>query len=115
MWPLKKLKPDFKTIADFRKDDKSAIKKVCKEFTLLCKRPDLFGGELVAIDGSKFKASNSKKRNFNEAKLRKRIKEIEVKIDGYLSELENNDEKEANVSKVTAEELNTKMGMLKRA
>jgi len=113
MWLLKKLKPDFKTIADFRKDNKSAIKKVCKEFTLLCKKLDLFGGELVAIDGSKFKACNSKKRNFNEAKLRKRIKEIEAKIDEYLSELENNDKKEANISKVTAEELNTKMGMLK--
>ena len=113
MWLLKKLKPDFKTIADFRKDNKSAIKKMCKEFTLLCKKLDLFGGELVAIDGSKFKASNSKKRNFNEAKLRKRIKEIEAKIDEYLSELEDTDKREANISKVTAEELNTKMGMLK--
>jgi len=62
MWLLKKLTPDFKTIADFRKDNKKAIKKVCQEFTLLCKRLNLFGGELVAIDGSKFKAVNSNHR-----------------------------------------------------
>ena len=61
MWLLKKLTPDFKTIADFRKDNRDAIKKVFKEFTYLCKKLDLFGGELVAIDGSKFKAVNSKK------------------------------------------------------
>jgi transposase len=64
IWLMRKLTPDFKTIADFRKDDTEAIKKVCREFTLLCKRLELFGGELVAIDGSKFKAQNSKKRNF---------------------------------------------------
>ena len=50
MWLLKKLAPDFKTIADFRKDNKEAIKKVCREFTLLCKHLELFGGELIAID-----------------------------------------------------------------
>ncbi len=113
IWLLKKLKPDFKTIADFRKDNKSAIKQVCKQFTLLCKKLELFGGELVSIDGSKFKACNSKKRNFNEVKLSKRIREIEARINEYLSELENNDKKEANVSKVSAEELNTKIDMLK--
>ncbi|KAF5437382.1 Transposase [Candidatus Methanophagaceae archaeon] len=69
MWLLKKLSPDFKTIADFRKDNRGAIKRVCREFVLLCKKRDLFGGELVGIDGSKFKAVNSKKKNFNEAKL----------------------------------------------
>jgi len=70
MWLLKKLAPDFKTIADFRKDNKEAIKPVCRQagrdFILLCKKLDLFSGELVAIDGSKFKAVNSKKRNFNQ-------------------------------------------------
>ena len=65
---MRKLRPDFKTIADFRKDNRRAIKQVCGEFTLLCKKLELFGGELVAIDSSKFRASNSKKRNFNEAK-----------------------------------------------
>jgi len=58
MWLLRKLRPDFKTIADFRKENRSAITQVCREFTLLCKRLDLFGGELGAIDGSKFQAVN---------------------------------------------------------
>jgi transposase len=63
MWLLKKLTPDFKTIADFRRDNAKAIKQVCKRFTLLCQKLGLLGGELVAVDGSKFKACNSKKRN----------------------------------------------------
>ncbi len=98
MWLLRKLTPDFKTIADFRKDNKKAIKAVCREFILLCKKLSLFRGELIAIDGSKFKAVNSKKRNFNEAKLNKKIKEIEEKIDTYLSELEENDRDETQIS-----------------
>ena len=69
MWLLKKLAPDFKTIADFRKGNKQAIKRVCREFILLCKKLDLFSGEFVAIDRNKFKAVNSKKRNFNQQKL----------------------------------------------
>jgi transposase len=113
MWLLKKLTPDFKTIADFRKDNKKAIKRVCREFTLLCKRLDLFGGELVAIDGSKFKAVNSKKRNFNEAKLKKAIKEIDEKVDGYLAELEDNDKEEAYVSHPDAEDIRARVMMLK--
>src|SRR6187402_1382929 len=84
MWLMRKLRPDFKTIADFRKDNAQGIKKVCREFTLWCKRLELFGGELVAIDGSKFGAVNSPKRNFTEKKLRRMIKEIDGKIDQYL-------------------------------
>jgi len=113
MWLLRKLTPDFKTIADFRKDNKKAIKRVCREFTLLCKRLDLFGGELVAIDGSKFKAVNSKKRNFNEAKLKKAIKEIDEKVDRYLAELEDNDQEEAYVSRPDAEDIRARVTMLK--
>src|SRR3989454_10610855 len=91
MWLLGKLSPDFKTIADFRRDHLKAIKQVCREFTLLCRKLKLFGGELVAIDGSKFKAVNNRRRNFNEARLTKAIKAIEEKIDGYLNELDEAD------------------------
>ena len=77
MWLLRKLTPDFKTIADFRRDNKKAIKKVFRQFILLCKRLNLFGGELVAIDRSKFKAVNSKKRNFNKKKLGKKTEGTE--------------------------------------
>src|SRR6266403_2120153 len=84
MWLLRKIRPDFKTIADFRKTNRTAITKVCREITVLCKELDLFGGELVAIDGSKFHAVNSKNRNFSEAKLKRLLKEIEARIAGYL-------------------------------
>ena len=70
IWLLRKLQPDFKTIADFRKDNGPAIKAVCRQFTLLCRKLELFGGELVAIDGSKFAAQNAKDRNFNQKKLK---------------------------------------------
>jgi len=113
MWLLKRLTPDFKTIADFRKDNRDAIKKVFKEFIILCKKLDLFGGELVSIDGSKFKAVNSKKRNFNEALLKKKLKDIEEKIETYIKELENNDTSEANVSSQDAKGLKEKIEALK--
>lgn len=113
MWLLKKLTPDFKTIADFRKDNKEAIKAVFREFVLLCKHLNLFSGELVAIDGSKFKAVNSKKRNFTEQKLKDKIKEIDDKINTYLKELEDNDNSEANIMPVSVKELEAKIESLK--
>jgi transposase len=113
MWLLKKLTPDFKTIADFRKDNKDAIKKIFKEFVILCKKLDLFGGELVAIDGSKFKAVNSKKRNFNEATLQKKLKDIDEKIEAYFKELEINDNSEATISSDDARGLKNKIEILK--
>jgi transposase len=91
MWLLGKLTPDFKTIADFRRDNLKAIKQVCREFTLLCLKLKLFGGELVAIDGSKFKAVNNRRRNFNEARLGKAIKALDEKISSYLSSLDEAD------------------------
>src|SRR5205807_6710793 len=97
MWLLGKLSPDFKTIADFRRDNLQAIKQVCKEFTQLCQQLKLFGGELVAIDGSKFKAVNNRRRNFNAARLAKAIKAIEEKVDGYLDELDQADGADTDV------------------
>jgi transposase len=96
IWLLGKLAPDFKTIADFRRDNLKAIKQVCREFTLLCRKLKLFGGELVAIDGSKFKAVNNRRRNFNEARLSKAIKTMEQKIDGYLESLDEADADETD-------------------
>ncbi len=88
MWLLGKLTPDFKTIADFRRDNLGGIKRVCREFTLLCRKLKLFGGELVAIDGSKFKAVNGRRRNFSEARLRKAIQALDEKISTYLRRLD---------------------------
>src|SRR5260370_13905791 len=91
VWVLGKLRLDFKTIADFGRDSLAALKGVCREFTFLCKKLKLFGGELVAIDGSKFKAVNNRRRNFNKARLTKAIKALEEKIDGYLGSLDEAD------------------------
>lgn len=91
MWLLQKLAPDFKSIADFRRDNGKAIKALCRQFTVFCIDQGLIKGELIAIDGSKFAGVNHKGRNFNAAKLAKRLKTLEEKINGYLKELDAND------------------------
>jgi transposase len=74
MWLMKKLAPDHKTIADFRKDNVDCIKPVFKEFVYLCRSLDLYGAQLVAIDGTKFRAVNSKSNNLNEKTVAQRLK-----------------------------------------
>lgn len=69
MWLLGRLAPDFKTIADFRRDNNKAIRKVCNQFVMLCRQIGLLDGTVVAIDGSKFKAVNNRDKNFTPAKL----------------------------------------------
>lgn len=95
IWLLRKLRPDFKTIADFRKDHPAALKGVCHEFTLLCKKLELFGGELIAIDGSKFRASNDKDRNFSRAALDELLRAIDARIAAYVERLDTQDAHEA--------------------
>jgi transposase len=112
IWLLHKLHPDFKTIADFRKDNLQPIKQVCREFTLLCKRLDLFGCELIAIDGSKFSAVNNNSRNFTKNKLQKLIRKVDEQIDVYLKELDLGDRSEQNVKTPSADELNKKIEQL---
>ena len=73
IWLLGKLAPDFKTIADFRKDNLKPLKAVGRQFTLLCRKLEFFGGELLAIDGSKFRAVNARDQNFNAGKLQELI------------------------------------------
>jgi transposase len=117
IWLLRKLRPDFKTIADFRKDNGKGIKAVCREFTLLCRKLDLFGGELVAVDSTKIKAQNSKHRNYSEAKLRALIDAIDSKVSAYLGELDKADQQdtENGVGEATpdAAELKQKIAQLR--
>ena len=113
MWLLQKLTPDFKTIADFRKENSQALKGVCREFTVLCKALDLFGRELIAIDGSKFKAVNSKARNFTEKKLQNLLKHINEKIDAYLKELDEQDTLEARTTTLSTPVLQEKIEQLR--
>ena len=84
MWLLGRLVPDHKTIADFRKDNGKAIRKVCARFVALCRTMGLLQGASVAIDGSKFKAVNNRDRNFTRAKMERRRTQIEESIDRYL-------------------------------
>jgi transposase len=115
VWLLRRLRPDFKTIADFRRDNGPALKQVCREFTLLCKKLDLFGGELVAIDGSKFRAQNGKDRNYSAAKLRALIGDIDAKVAAYLTELETQDQTEAaGPPRPSATDLQEKIAALKQ-
>ena len=114
LWLLRQLRPDFKTIADFRKDNLQPLRAVCREFTLLCRQLELFGGELVAIDGSKLRAVNSKRRNFSARKLQATLAEIDAKIDGYLQQLDDADAIEPNAAQPTAAQLQQKIEHLKQ-
>ena len=89
MWLTERLAPDFKTIADFRKDNGEAIRLVCREFVMLCKKLNLFANAFVAIDGSKFKAVNNRDRNFTRAKMKRRLQQIDESIERYLGQLAN--------------------------
>ena len=94
MWLTGRLAPDFKTIADFRKDNPEAIRLVCREFVMLCKKLNLLSEKLVAIDGSKFKAVNSRDQNFTKAKMKRRLKDVESAIERYLAQLDETDQTE---------------------
>ncbi len=91
IWLTGQLAPDFKTIADFRKDNGRAIREVCRQFVALCRKLDLLGAGSVAIDGSKFKAINARDKNFTEAKMQRRLERIDESIARYLSQLETAD------------------------
>jgi transposase len=91
MWLTGRLAPDFKTIADFRRDSGAGIRNVCRRFVLLCRELKLFSQAMVAIDGSKFKAVNSRERNYSRGKIERRQREIEKSIQRYLDELETAD------------------------
>ena len=107
---MKKLAPDFKTIADFRKNNVDCIKGVFKEFVYLCRSLDLYGAQLVAIDGTKFKAVNSKSNNLNEKTVALRLKQTEEKIAEYLKEMDQNDTADSSEDEsVNVDELKEKI------
>ena len=113
MWLLGKLSPDHKTIARFRAENPKGLRGVWREFTLLCKGLNLFGGELIGIDGSKFRAVNSKKNNYTKKKVENLIKWADGKIDRYLRELDERDKQEEGIENPTEEELNEKIRKLR--
>jgi transposase len=113
MWLTQRLSPDFKTIANFRKDNGKAIRNVCRQFVVVCQQLDLFSDAVVAIDGSKFKAVNSSDRNFTDAKLKRRMEEIEANITRYLAELDTADRQEPSARQAKTVRLNDKIASLK--
>src|SRR5512141_2498620 len=114
MWLTGRLMPDFKTIANFRKDNGTAIRSVCRQFVVLCQQLGLFSEALVAIDGSKFKAVNNRDRNFTSAKLKRRMEEIEASINRYLTDLDTADRQEPVIAKAKTERLQDKIAALKK-
>ena len=113
MWLTGRLAPDFKTIADFRKDNGKAIRNVCREFIVLCRRLDLFSEAIVAIDGSKFKAVNNRDKNFTDHKLKKRMAQLEESISRYLAELDRADREPTLVTEGRVSRLKEKVATVK--
>ena len=113
MWLTERLSPDHKTIADFRKDNSQAIRGVCREFVVLCRRLNLFTQALVVIDGSKFKAVNNRDRNFTRAKMKRHLAQIEASLERYFEELECADRKESSVADAKTINLKDKIATLK--
>jgi transposase len=113
VWLTGRLMPDFKTIADFRKDNGEAIRKVCRAFVLLCRRLDLLSDASVAIDGSKFKAVNARDRNFTEAKMKRRLEQIDESIARYLSQLDTADRQGPTVPEAKTTRLKEKIATLR--
>lgn len=106
--------PDFKTIADFRRDNGPAIRAACAQFVVLCRQFNLFTRAVVAIDGSKFKAVNNRDKNFTVAKVAKRIEQVEGSIAHYLAALDRADRQDSDVAEARTSRLKEKIDSLRR-
>jgi transposase len=112
IWLTGKQTPDFKTIADFRKDNLQPLQAVARQFTLLCRKLELFGGELLAIDGSKFGAVNARDQNFNALKLEELIDRADARLAEYLQQLDTGDAAEPAGAALSKSELAAKIAAL---
>src|SRR5262245_62119972 len=114
MWLTGRLAPDFKTIADFRKDNGEAIRAVCGQFIELCRRLKLFSLAVVAIDGSRFKAVNNRDKNFTAAKVGKRMEQVDASIARYLAALDRADREEGDIAAAKTNRIKEKISSLRR-
>src|ERR1700674_2697540 len=114
MWLTGRLTPDFKTIADFRKDNGKAIRSVCREFIVLCRDLKLFSEAIVAIDGSKFKAVNNRDKNFTDRKLEARMQQLDESIARYMTELDRADREPVLVTEARVEHIKQKVETVKK-
>jgi transposase len=113
VWLTGRLMPDFKTIADFRKDNGGAIRKVCVGFIDLCRELQLFTDAVVAIDGSKFKAVNNRDRNFTQQKIKSRMEHLEKAVKQYLADLDRADRVPSSIPEARASHLKEKIATIK--
>ena len=113
MWLAGRLAPDFKTIANFRKDNGQAIRNACRQFIVLCRKLNLFSQAIVAIDGSKFKAVNSQDRNLTKGKLRARLEQLDANIAKYLAALDTADRQEPDVAAARIPRLQDKIASMR--
>jgi transposase len=113
VWLTGKLMPDFKTIADFRKDNGAAIRRACAEFVALCRQMKLFSESVVAIDGSKFKAVNSRDRNFTDKKSKSRLEHLEKAVQHYLDDLDRADRDPSLVPEGRVSQLKEKIAAIR--
>jgi transposase len=114
MWLSQRLAPDFKTIADFRKDNGGAIRAACRQFVALCRKLELFTHAVAAIDGSKFKAVNSRDRNYTRNSIKRRMQQVEASIERYMAALETADRHEGELAQAKSVRLKDKIVALKR-
>jgi transposase len=114
MWLVGKLAPDFKTIADFRKDNGDAIRATCRSFVMLCRGLGLIGGGTVAVDGSRFKAVNTRDKNYTPGAIRLRMDQVEASIARYLKMLDTADRREDPVAEMRVGRLSDRLEVLRR-
>ena len=113
MWLTERLAPDFKTIADFRKDNGPAIRAACRQFIVLCRKLDLFAHAVAAIDGSKFKAVNATDKTFTRASIQRRMEQVEASIERYMAALETADRQEGELAQAKGVRLRDKIAALR--
>ena len=113
MWLTGRLAPDFKTIADFRRDNGLAIRATCRQFVELCRKIGLFAQAVAAIDGSKFKAVNTRDKNFTRASIQRRMEQVEASIERYMAALETADRQEGELAEAKAMRLTEKIASLR--
>ena len=113
MWLTSRLAPDFKTIADFRRDNSNAIKNVCRSFVQLCRKLNLLSSDMIAVDGSRFKAVNHREKNFTKGKLKRRLDNMEESLNRYFAQLDQFDSKEGSLDRGKVEDISNNIAKIK--
>ena len=114
IWLLRRLRPDFKTIADFRRDNRDAFRQVFREFVRMCRELELFGAELIAVDGTRIKAVNSRDRNFTRAAIQRDLKRIDERLEHYLRQMNEADATDVGGDTRSVARLQEKIASMRR-